>query len=224
MDPSSIERRASAPPRRARPFARILVLLTGSVALLALASCANPPGTPRARAGRCNVGIVGDSLLVGAQSSGGLGGKLHENVCSVTVSDGKVGRPTSAGASIVSGWADQDALPAILVVELGTNDCSAGAFEREAREIIESAGPDRPIVWVNTWRPGCDGPINEVIDDLRKESRKDGGGGRLWVVDHHRWIEQNPGYLAPDGIHLTTEGYEEFAQRIVDSLGVRRRT
>lgn len=210
--------------RRRRPAARILPLCTASVLLLVLGSCANPPGTPRARAGRCNVGIVGDSLLVGAQSSGGLGRKLYDNVCSVTVSDGKVGRSTSAGASIVEEWAEADRLPAVLVVELGTNDCSARTFERAARQIIESAGRSRPIVWVNTWRPGCDGQINEVIDTLRKESRKEAGRGRIWVVDHHSWIEQNPRFLAADGIHLTVDGYQAFAQRIVDSLGIRQRT
>jgi lysophospholipase L1-like esterase len=207
----------SIPIRSAIPLA---VLVAASTFL---AGC-NPADTPRARAGRCQVGIIGDSLTVGARDLGGISQKLYDNVCSTTAIDGKVSRSTAVGAGIVETWAAKGTLPSILVVELGTNDCSASAFERSARRIVAAAGPTRPIVWINTWRPSCDGAINGVIAALAAESRAQGSqGGRLWVLDHRSWIASHRELLAGDGLHLTTEGYRQYAQRIVDSLGIRRR-
>ena len=199
------------------------MLVLGLASCLLLASCGNPLGTPRARAGRCSVGIVGDSLLVGARDLGDLKARLYDDVCSITAIDGKVGRPSSAGASIVENWASSGSLPAILVVELGTNDCSASVFEQNARRILKAAGSERPIVWVNTWRAGCDTAINGVLDRLRYEGRSRSDGGRLWTVDDHDWITAHRQYLGGDGIHLTAAGYRAYAQRMVDALGIRRR-
>lgn len=190
---------------------------------LGLTAC-NPSVTPRARAHRCQVGIVGDSLTVGARDSGGIGQRLYDDVCSVTAIDGKVSRSTAAGAAIVESWGKAGTLPAILVVELGTNDCSAPVFERSARRILAAAGPTRPIEWVNTWRPGCDTTVNGVIAKLAAESKAhDANGGRIWIVDHRSWISGHRTLLAPDGIHLTPAGYRAYAQRIVDNLGIRQR-
>lgn len=195
-----------------------------AVAVFALAACNNnPPDTPRARAGRCQIGMVGDSLTVGVRDYGGIKQKLYDNVCSITDISGKVGRLTSTGATIVEGWKAAGTLPSILIVGLGTNDCTASVFERHARRILAAAGPTRPIVWINTWNPRCATAINGVITKLQAESRRAVKGGRIWILDHHGWISTHKQYLAGDGIHLTTAGYRAHAQRIVDLLGIRRR-
>jgi lysophospholipase L1-like esterase len=193
-------------------------VLAAVLAVLVLPGC-DPPDAPRARAGGCQVGVVGDSLTVGMVTFGDLEDQLGGAGCTSTAIDGVVSRLTSTGATIVEGWAASDDLPAILVVELGTNDCTASVFERHARRILAAAGPDRPIVWINTWNPPCDAAINGVIADLQAEGSARSDGGRLWIVDHRSWIAANPHLLSSDGLHLTGDGYRAYAQRLVQALG-----
>jgi lysophospholipase L1-like esterase len=204
--------------RRRRPRIVVTAILAAVAAALVLPGC-DPPDTPRARSGRCQVGIVGDSLTVGMVTYGDVEAQLAAAGCATTAVDGVVSRLTHAGATIVEGWAADDALPAILVVELGTNDCTASVFERHARRILVAAGPDRPIVWINTWNPRCDAAINAVIADLQAEGSVRSDGGRLWIVDHRGWIAANRHLLSSDGLHLTAEGYRAYAQRLVEALG-----
>ena len=109
---------------------------------------------------------------------------------------------------IVERWKRESTIPPILVVGLGTNDCSASVFERHVRRILSAAG-DRPVVWVNTWRSGCDLAVNDVLLGIQKDelnARAD--GGNLWIVDHWSWVNSNRGVLSTDRIHLNRPGYK----------------
>jgi hypothetical protein len=187
------------------------------VAVLALSAC-NPEGTPRQRAaGNCVVGVVGDSLTVGARDYGGLAAKFAARGCTVTAIDARVGRPTVEGAGVVEAWARNGTLPAILVVALGTNDCNPAVFEPAARRIIAAAG-GRPVLWVNTWRARCDGAINGVINSIQLGMNVHPDKGNVWILDHWSWIHANRGMLGRDGLHLSRGGYEAHADRIVASV------
>lgn len=188
-------------------------------ALIPLSAC-NPSGTPVQRAGnRCEVGVIGDSLTVGARDYGGLVAKFAARGCAVRGVDARVGRPSSEGAAIAEHWSRVGAMPSILVVALGTNDCNAPAFAQNVRRIYNAAGPHRPIVWVNTWRAGCDGRINAVLNDIQNgDLNQRADGGNMWILDHWSWVNANRHVLGRDGLHLTSAGYSAHADRIVNSV------
>lgn len=213
--------RSNQPPSR-RPGAGLRLLVAGlAIALGWIATGCNPTDTPISRAGgSCSVGVVGDSLTVGARDLGGLAARVSARGCTLVALDARKSRPTAEGASIVEGWASRGALPSILVVALGTNDCSTAAFVPAMNRILAAAGPDRPVVWVNSFRRGCDGAVNGPLlaTQLRLGERPD--KGNLWIVDNCSWLTARPGLLARDGVHLRDGGgYSQLADRIVAALG-----
>lgn len=202
---------------------RVVVLIAAVAVLTVLTGC-NPEETPLSRSTAiwgdsvCQVGVVGDSLTVGADQLGGLRRKFEARGCQVTNVDAKVGRHTPEGARVVEAWRDHGVLPRILVVALGTNDCERGLVKAQVDRIMAAAGPDRPVVWVNSWRPGCDGAINGalVLTQITLEDRPD--QGNLWIQNFQAWVRTNPGVLARDGVHLNTGGYQQHADNIVRSV------
>ncbi len=114
-------------------------------------------------------------------------------------------------------WAAHGMLPRILVVALGTNDCSGPGFEVQLRRILKAAGPTRPIVWVNTWRPGCDVAINGVIGSVQFHMADHGAGSNLWILDFWGFIQANRAMLS-SGVHLNGAGYRSHADRIVSAV------
>lgn len=204
-------------------MSKTVLWLVAAVVTATIFTACNPKETPYARSvsvfgdPACQVGVVGDSLIVGARDTGGLVSKFAARGCAVTAVDAQVSRHTSAGAEVVEGWAAHGVLPRILVVALGTNDCSGPGFETQLRRILTAAGPDRPIVWVNTWRPGCDVAVNGVIGRVQFEMADHGVGSNMWILDHWGFIEANRGLLSR-GVHLNAAGYQAHADRIVQAV------
>lgn len=203
------------PLRHAHRLAPVALII-----VIGLLSACNPPGPPRERVGRdCRVGLVGDSLMVGADTLGGLADRLAAGGCTLTRVDARTSLSSTGGAAVVEAWARAGQLPRILVVGLGTNDCSAVAVRRSAERILAAVGPNRPVVWVDIWRPGCDRATNETLVALRDElfsGRSD--HGNLWLVDHHAWVAANHSVLARDRVHLTVDGYRRSAERIARTV------
>ncbi|MFV0318137.1 MAG: hypothetical protein ACK5O2_14395 [Microthrixaceae bacterium] len=201
----------------------LAVLAALSVLAVVLGGC-NPEGTPQARSElvwgvpECQVGIVGDSLVEGARDIGGLTEKFQVRGCEVVNIDAKVSRHSTDGAAIVEAWAAAGMLPRILVVALGTNECSVPPFAGPFLRILAAAGPDRPIIWVNTWRPGCDTAINDSLFAFQKELNARPDMGNVWILNHWQWVYENRGVLARDGIHLNSDGYRGYADRIVAAV------
>lgn len=209
---------------RIRTAERFVSVVVGVVLALSVATGCDPESTPLQRStalnvdGACEVGIVGDSLVVGARDIGRLTQVLASRGCAVTAVDARTGRSTAEGANVVDAWAALGALPRVLVVGLGTNDCNAAAFEAQVRRILARVGPDRPVVWVNSWRPGCDTALNDVLFAVQAELGARSDGGNLWILNHWQWIYENPGLLARDRVHLNADGYRAHAQRIADKV------
>lgn len=203
---------------------RPLIAVVLAVAAMGLVSACNPEDTPLQRSTTlagdpaCQVGVIGDSLTVGARDLGGLVGRFGSVGCAVVNVDARVSRPAAEGASIAEAWAAWGVMPRILVVAVGTNDCSRGAMTAAVRRVLAAAGPDRPVVWVNTYRRGCDGPVNGALFDVQNELAARPDGGNLWVLDHWGAIRADPGQLARDGVHLTAAGYRAHADRIVRAV------
>jgi lysophospholipase L1-like esterase len=209
--------------RRSRrgPWRALLAVLAG--AAVVAVGC-NPADTPFERSTTvfggtgCEVGLVGDSLLVGARDAGGLIARFQERGCGVTGLDARQSRSTREGADVVQRWAETGRLPRVLVVALGTNDCSSASFVPQMRRILQLAGPDRPVVWVNVWRRGCDGWVNDALWRAQQELGGRADGGNLWILNHWQWVADGAAVLAPDGVHLGVEGYRRHADRIVRSV------
>lgn len=161
---------------------------------------------------------MGDSLIVGAQDIGHLHQVLAHRGCVLKAVDARTSRSTKKGADVIDAWAAYGVLPRILVVGLGTNDCNASAFEAQVRRILARVGPHRPIVWVNTWRRGCDVALNDVLFAIQAELGARPDGGNLWILNHWQWIFENPGLLARDRIHLNANGYRAHAERIANKV------
>lgn len=202
---------------------RVAVCFMAALVATTVLTACNPEDTPYERSvsvfgdRACQVGVIGDSLTVGARDTGGLVPKFAKRGCQVTVVDAAVSRHASTGADIVEHWAAEGLLPRILVVALGTNDCSGPGFEVQLQRILRAAGPDRPILWVNTWRPGCDVAINGVIGNVQFKMADHGADSNMWILDHWGFIEANRGLLSR-GVHLNAAGYRAHADRIVSAV------
>jgi hypothetical protein len=85
------------------------------------------------------------------------------------------------------------------------------------RRILDAVGPDRAVVWQNTYRSGCDGPVNQALADQQSADLARPHGGRLWVIDHRSIVAANP-RLVSDGIHMGPQGYRDSAVRIADAV------
>ena len=68
-------------PTRLLRRARWIRFGAAGLVCMMLGACTNPVDSPRARAGTCQVGVVGDSLTVGAQSQGSLEPQLAAAGC-----------------------------------------------------------------------------------------------------------------------------------------------
>jgi lysophospholipase L1-like esterase len=193
---------------RGRTLTLVLLLVIAGAAVLAVAlrhrgghhSTAPPP--------RSNVSLVGDSLNVGVEPY--LrdllpGWNMH--------ADDVVGRSTSSGLDHLR--AAGSTLAPYVVISLGTND-PAGAvadFSRAVTETLGLAGRRRCVVWLAVHRDGAAyEPFNVTLRSLATRN------SNLRVVEWGRMIEQHPGYLAPDGIHGSPEGYAARAKAILAAI------
>lgn len=206
-------------------------LTAGIIAVVASCSTAPPPlatelptGSPRhvvsERDRPCTVAVVGDSLAVGITLLARPTQLFAERGCTLLMTDAVMGRKVAAGADVVETWQRLGVLPEVLVVMLGTNDCDGPSMRRGVQRILTAAGPDRPIVWQNTFRDGCDAAVNEALLDLRAEEMASTGTCRLWVIDHHAEVLREP-TLVYDGLHLTDDAYRQRARDLVELIAPR---
>jgi hypothetical protein len=195
--------------------------LFGAAALVLTSCLPAPQGTPKQRTDAagvaCTVGIVGDSLSVGVDRFGDPTTKFRQRGCTLRQIDPKGGRTVGEGAAIVEHWAATGQLPEILIVLLGTNNCDYASMADGVRRILTAAGPDRPVVWQNTYRAGCDGPVNQALMDAQAAELRRPNGGRLWIVDHNTRVRNNP-RLVSDGIHMGPDGYREGTTILADAV------
>jgi hypothetical protein len=173
-------------------------------ALVLAATAAAGPGRTGAH-GR-TIYVNGDSLAVGTAPY--LPGYLHSWRVDQTYS---TSRSVGVGVSMI-----RSARPAarLYLVQLGTND-DPGAVSRFAasvRAVVQLAGPKRCVVWPTILRPPYQGvsynALNHVLFRAGERHRN------FRVV---RWIglvRSHPGWLAPDGVHVTGTGYRARAELI----------
>jgi hypothetical protein len=153
---------------------------------------------------------VGDSLAVGSDPP------LRQLLPGWSVTtDALKSRPTSVGVAIID---RQPSLPGSLVVELGTNDSpdQTARFAGYVRHVLQLAGPNRCVVWVNIHRPPYNGVsyagFNRALDQIAASS------SNLAVVDWNGMVNSGQAQVGADGVHSTPDGYRARAAAIAQAL------
>jgi hypothetical protein len=176
------------------------VILVLAVALTAAAAAS-------AKNGR-TVLVVGDSLAEGTAIDWYHDGRSLKRRLAT---DGWKVRETYAnamqladGVALLARWPAR--LPPVLVVQLGTNSDPRfpAPFRRQVLRIVDAAGPDRCVVWVNMFGPAGYRPLNRVLD------RIDAARPGFRVVDWAAVASRHPEWLENDvemGVHPMPVGY-----------------
>lgn len=195
---------------------RIVLGLVAVIASLSMVSsgCVTQPVPPTSTILRCDVGLVGDSMLRYPTDHVDLIGTFAAGNCAATV-DAEVARPAAAAANIVEGWAAAGTLPTIVGITCGGWDAYIGSDNvGESVDRVMAAVGSRQVVWVNSFvliSDGRDQAVNAVL------AAKDAEYPNLTVVDHYSWVDANRGYLI-DWAHLNAEGERIWTQRLLDAV------
>lgn len=151
-----------------------------------------------------SITLIGDSLTVGATSA-------FQALAPKANIDGKVGRQQSAAYDIVSSMKTAGTLGDNVIIELGTN----GVFtEAAGQKLINNIGKDKNIYWVNTYGPKLSwySEVNAVIAKLATSN------SNVTLVDWCSIGSAHPEYYGGDGIHMSSAGYQAFAQTMFNAV------
>jgi hypothetical protein len=167
---------------------------------------------PRTRAPHTLI-MIGDSLAEGTEPL--LPGLLP----GWTVrQDAKRSRPLSTGMQILA--ASSFRTPVVLAFSLFTNDDprNVSTLESAVRASLDRAGRGGCAVWATIVRPPYGG-VSYAGANRRLEQLASAPGlaGRLLIVPWAAAVRSNPGWLAPDGVHGTPDGYRARAQMYADA-------
>lgn len=177
-----------------------------------------PPGFPSAgrsyvylnqpaRAGARTVGVIGDSLTVGA--SPGMASFLSDVNLRL---DARVGRPTLEGVQAAA--STRAAAADVVVVALGSNDsCTVAECRRRVDAVLAAIGPRPAVTWMPPaqFRPNMTAMRSAIAAAMKSR-------GRMTVLDWQPYLDDHPEITTADGIHLTAEGYRLRAQVTADHV------
>jgi len=178
-----------------------------------------PPGFPSpgkayvfvnqpARTGARTVGVIGDSLTVGA--SPGIQAFLPDVHLRL---DARVGRPTLEGVQAAA--STRAAAADVVVVALGSNDsCTVAECRRRVDAVLTAVGSKPAVIWMSParFRPNM-AAMRSAIAAAATSSK-----GRMTVLDWQPYLDDHPEIIASDGIHLTADGYRLRAQVTADHV------
>ncbi|MBQ7677293.1 MAG: acetyltransferase [Lachnospiraceae bacterium] len=150
-----------------------------------------------------SVTAIGDSVMLGAS------GALQAQIPGIYVS-AAVSRQVTAGPGIMQDLSVQGLLSDILVVHLGTNGVST---LNKYQDIVDTAGPDAQIFWVNCVGPAWAADVNKNISAVCANNPN------VTLVEWTSVAEGHPNYFGSDGIHLTESGKKAYANMIANAIG-----
>lgn len=140
--------------------------------------------------------IMGDSLTAGCAEA--IRQRYAYAGIPVTVS-ARAGRTTDEGLGILL-TSDEARSATVWVIALGTNDRMSTRDFAARIAVARALAGDRPIIWINVYRLGRDGPINRAIANAT------GVDPLFWTMQFKPWVDAFPTLLLPDKIHLTKAG------------------
>jgi hypothetical protein len=149
--------------------------------------------------------FIGDSIALGAQPW------IEEALPAwETTFDAEIGRGSGAGVAIAPVAAQ--ALPDVVVVELGSNDASTVVLAANATAILDALRDVPLVVWQNTHGPGETIPPenNAAIATAVAASPN------ATIADWDRWVDE--GVLNVDGVHVQPSHEDEMARLIAPFL------
>lgn len=159
----------------------------------------------RLPAGPATVYVLGDSVILGAES------RIPAALAGWDLTfDAKVSRRIDQGIDIVA--AHPTPIARVLVVHLCSN-WSGGDYRAAAARLLDAARGVERVVWLtcSPWRPEV-AAADEVIRRLALEDP------RVVVAD---WdvIDDGPGYLSGDRLHLDAPGARAMASLVAGTVG-----
>lgn len=178
-------------PRRRRAGLRIALL--GVLASL----CASFAGVGTAGAQQRHVVVVGDSVILGAQSA--MVGAFNGAGWSISF-DAAVNRSTAAGAAAIDGHAME--LTDTLVINLGANDAgNTGAYRQRIEQIFAATASVPHVYWLT---------IREVRDyyPAANQTLREAAAAHpnVTVLDWHGVTVGRTDLTSSDGLHLNGAG------------------
>jgi hypothetical protein len=172
-------------------------LVVGAVALL-LTGCQMVTPPPEKS---CTVGILGDSLTVGADQLGRLDEAFAREDCTIAWVDAANGRRTSDGVALLERRNATEQLPYALIIGLGTNDeFQLEQFSSHVDRVMELAN-GRKVAWIDNAHLPVRATINAIL------ARKARQYPDLTIIEWNEPYWANPTWRASDSIHATTTGY-----------------
>lgn len=169
-----------------------------------------------------NVTMIGDSIT--NMSTSAIKNKLpdidiHSQGSKHMFMEGQEDTGGPSGATILEEIVKKDELRDVLVVALGTNDPGALSESEVQSKIIDKAineGGASKVIFVNnseSINAASYAKNNEVFNKLASSNPN------VEVADWRKIIADNPALLGSDNIHPTSEGMEEFANLVYQSVG-----
>lgn len=149
------------------------------------------------------VTAIGDSVMIGSAEA------LYERFGDRIYIDGEVGRQATDVTPVIEAIQAQRGLGDVLLVHIGTN----GTFEPDQINSVIDAADGVPVVFVNAradrpWVPS----VNENLATVTAE-RDD-----AYLIDWNGYSNSNSDWYGHDGVHLTIEGMNGYADLIRTAL------
>jgi lysophospholipase L1-like esterase len=169
------------------------------------------------------VALLGDSLTVGVDEIGRVAVRLSSVGYGLAWVDAEVGRTTRQAVAALR--TRRRSMPKVIVIGLGTNDVvdklPLNRFAAQIDDMMAIAGSGRSVIWLNVHlgRSNAEARSTRALNDelLRAAVRHP----NLRVADWDALVSHFPKLVDPDGVHLTTRGYElraRYTASVVDEL------
>lgn len=154
-----------------------------------------------------SITAVGDSVMLGAVPS-------IKKAIPDCIIDAKESRQVNDSQSIFDSLNSRGKLGDIVIVGLGTN----GPFDLSTgQKIINSFGKDRLVYWITAYGKHLQwqDKTNSVIYELAEKN------SNVIVIDWAKEADSHSEWFYDDGIHLSPEGQQAYADLILRSIPVR---
>ena len=151
-----------------------------------------------------DVVFIGDSVSLGANE------QLNERFPHGLI-DTEGNRQFPAGIENFQRYLDQGVVGDTVVFSLSTNGY---AEPDELEQIMTMAGPERDVWFVNIRTPDHRCPENNAVIQECVDAHEN-----AHLIDWFTATQGHDEYLIEDGIHLTWDGREAYANLVVDTMG-----